>query len=92
MAIDTRDKRASTVAGLLSILAVAAVPNGDIDAGDRQQITGVYRGIAAGEPFVPGEENPSWVLPGRIDPGPDVTVARIDSDILTLRTRMRRVS
>lgn len=52
MAIDTRDKRASTVNLLLPFGRVAPVPDGTLDAGDRQQVSGLYRGIAAGEPVI----------------------------------------
>ncbi len=45
MAIDTRDKRAS--AGSLLWLATLPDPDGTIDAGDRLQVAGLYRGIAA---------------------------------------------
>lgn len=45
MAIDTRDKRFS--AGSLLWLATLPDPDGTIDAGDRLQWAGLYRGIAA---------------------------------------------
>jgi len=47
MAIDTQDKRRSTI-------AVHPVPNSGIDAGDRQQVVWIYRGIAAAAPVAIG--------------------------------------
>lgn len=47
MAIDTRDKRASALGRGLRFLAIFPAPDGTIDAGDRLQIVGLYRGIAA---------------------------------------------
>ena len=43
MAIDTENKRRSTI-------AVLPIPNSDIDQGDRQQVTLHYRGILAVPP------------------------------------------
>lgn len=49
MAIDTRDRRASALAAGLAFLIVLPAPDGlAFDQGDRQQVTGRYRGIAAG--------------------------------------------
>lgn len=45
MAIDTRDKRASAIG--LPTFWIAPIPDGTIDAADRLQIAGLYRGIAA---------------------------------------------
>ncbi len=49
MAVDTRDKRASSLSiGLLLALPLA---NADIDQGDRQHTIASYRGILASEPI-----------------------------------------
>lgn len=45
-AVDTADKRGSVLNMTGSVLPV---PNGGIDAGDRAQLAGVYRGIVAAE-------------------------------------------
>ena len=46
MALDTRDKRGSSIGvGVITILPVA---NRGINEGDRQQIVGLYRGISSG--------------------------------------------
>lgn len=45
MAIDTANKRASAIG--LPTFRLAPIPDGTIDAADRLQIAGLYRGIAA---------------------------------------------
>lgn len=47
MAIDTRDKRACSV-HRMPWDSSYALPNNDIDQGDRQQLVKIYRGILAG--------------------------------------------
>jgi len=49
MAIDTLEKRASANSFFLTVIYPA--PDGTIDAGDRLQIGGWYRGIAAAAPI-----------------------------------------
>lgn len=53
MAIDTEDKRKSATRGPTGFpqipgLMTGPVPDGAFDAGDRQHLTALYRGIAAG--------------------------------------------
>lgn len=57
MAVDTRDKRGSVIG--LSGVVVLPIANNDIDAGDRQQCTQVYRGILADEP-PEGTDSRTW--------------------------------
>lgn len=52
MAIDTRNKRGSVIS--LGILTILPLANSDIDAGDRQQLSHIYRGIASDTPSPPG--------------------------------------
>lgn len=47
MALDTADKRASALACGLDARAVRPIPDGSLNGGDRQQVSGLYRGIAA---------------------------------------------
>lgn len=49
MAIDTRDKRASTLNFNGCVMALPN-PDGTIDQGDRQHVSRLYRGIAAAAP------------------------------------------
>jgi hypothetical protein len=44
MAVDTEDKRRS-------VLTVLPIPNADVDAGDREQVAWLYRGIPAAPPL-----------------------------------------
>jgi len=46
MAVDTKDKRASATG--LPWMPIMPAPGGTLDAQDRQQVSGIYRGIAAG--------------------------------------------
>jgi hypothetical protein len=56
--IDTRDKRAS--AASLPALALLPAPDGVIDAGDRRQLLGLYRGFAATPPpTAPADRRPA---------------------------------
>jgi len=50
MAVDDESKRKSVPRGPTGVPGTAPgpTPDGTIDAGDRQHIAGVYRGIAAG--------------------------------------------
>jgi hypothetical protein len=51
VAIDSRDKRASAIAGTLAPLIVPFNPDAAIGAADRQHVGGwIYRGIAAAAP------------------------------------------
>lgn len=62
MALDTRDRRASALAGGLPWRAAFPAPDGGLDAGDRLHLAGLYRGIDAGEPL----PDPPSRLSGRI--------------------------
>lgn len=54
MAIDTADKRASTIGSSLDFLAVLPIPDGlALDAGDRAQVAALYRGIETAVPAPP---------------------------------------
>jgi hypothetical protein len=54
MPIDSEAKRRSVPRWITGLpgMSQAPIPDGALDAGDRQQIAGVYRGIAAGAPGV----------------------------------------
>lgn len=60
MAIDTRDKRASAIMPGIPWRGLLPVADSGVNAGDRQQVAFLYRGIAADAPVVtaavPGAE------------------------------------
>ena len=66
MAIDTAAKRNSAIATrrLPWFRRFAPIPSGTVDAGDRQQLAFVYRGIESDEPLV-REPSESRGLPYR---------------------------
>jgi hypothetical protein len=49
MALDTQDKRASSISRL-PLMRVLPLADGSVDAPDRMHTVGVYSGIAAGAP------------------------------------------
>ncbi len=51
--LDTRSKRASSVAWGLSFVAAPVLPDGTLDQGDRQHVAFTYSGIAAGALVAP---------------------------------------
>lgn len=71
MAIDSRDKRGSIIG--LGLVLVLPLANSDIDQGDRQQTSHIYRGILAGTPIV--------VLPGAIRVSAITLVPSVDATI-----------
>lgn len=69
MAVDSAAKRISVPRGPIGIPGMPGwmtppIPDGTIDAGDRQQIAGVYRGISAGAPSAPITRLPKGLMLG----------------------------
>lgn len=50
MPVDTRDKRASAIGVAQYYLVQGPLPDGTLNAGDRQHVAMSYRGIAADAP------------------------------------------
>lgn len=75
MAIDTRDKRGSTIG--LGLVLVLPLANSGVDQGDRQQTAHIYRGILAAAPVVPTTAGKLVIINGqmvRLDVGIDKIV------------------
>lgn len=62
MAIDTRDKRASTIGYKLPWRGPLPRPEGSLTAGDAWHLLGEYRGFEDDEAAVPNGRD--WTLPG----------------------------
>jgi len=60
MAIDTRNRRASVIGLDLLALRVLPSPDGTIDAGDRAQLAGKYRGTFEAAAGGAGPFRPLW--------------------------------
>ena len=60
MAIDTRNKRASAIAILLPWRWMLPAPDGTITSSDRQQVAGIYAGIAALEEYTVTLDDETW--------------------------------
>lgn len=63
MAIDTAEKRAS-VGGIGPLALSFPVPDTAINAGDREQVAALYRGITDGAPPPPGGS--IFLRPGKV--------------------------
>ena len=64
MAVDDAEKRLSVPRFITGMpgWTTAPVPDGTLDAEDRQQIAGLYRGVAAGSPVALARRKKGFLL------------------------------